>query len=94
MQSALGGLRNQTENDMQRQYFTVTSDRGHSEVRYKWNSSLRATLGIVRQVARDEGVTYQRDAWESRKDDTGHVWGRQTWTGTNGKSITMTIFKN
>ncbi len=78
---------------MQRQNFTVTSDRGHSEVRHKWNSSMQAVLSIVRQVARDEGCVYERFQSDCRKDDAGHVWGTQLWLGTNGKSITLTIDK-
>lgn len=78
---------------MQRQNFTVTSDRGHCEARHAWKSSMTAVLGIVRQVARDEGCFYGRLKSEYRKDDTGHVWGQQVWTSTKGKSITVTISK-
>jgi hypothetical protein len=79
---------------MKRETFEIKySDR--TATKHKWNSAIRETERLIKQLANDERTTYHLVGSESNKDKDGHYYehGYRTWQGDNGNAVTFTIHK-
>lgn len=78
---------------MKREEFLITSNEGHSVVKYKWNSANREVERLIGEVAKEGFSQWHLVDSQSEKNAKFHVSGVRVWERLDGKQISFFITK-
>lgn len=78
---------------MQRENYIITSNRDHNVTKHKWNSAIRETEALIKEIAIQENTVYELVESHSHKEGFGFVKGHRTWKGKNGNVVTFSVVK-
>ena len=74
---------------MKSQQFLITSTVGHNVIKSSWNSSIRASEGMAKDLANAAECTFTLCDSSSVKEGFYHVAGSRSWKNSKNGSVVV-----